>query len=173
MSDKHRIIDSLIDKLATLMETAALVNSNHSLENVVARAVHSACRLTGAETGSLMLLDESGELHFEIVLGQQNDGLKNLRIPKGQGIAGWVAESGTATIVPDVQNDERFFRVADDTTRFVTRSMLAVPLHVKGRVIGVLQAINKTEGTFDHADLKLVIALANLVAPAIEEVRAQ
>jgi GAF domain-containing protein len=173
MSDKHRIIDSLIDKLATLMETAALVNSNHSLENVVARAVHSACRLTGAETGSLMLLDESGELHFEIVLGQQNDGLKNLRIPKGQGIAGWVAEGGTATIIPDVQNDERFFRVADDTTSFVTRSMLAVPLHVKGRVIGVLQAINKADGTFDHADLKLVIALANLVAPAIEEVRAQ
>jgi GAF domain-containing protein len=171
MSDKHRIIDSLNDKLATLMEIAALVNSNHNLETVVARAVQSACHLTGAETGSLMLLDADGELHFEIILGQQNDSLKNLRIPKGQGIAGWVAESGTATIIADVQNDERFFRVADDTTRFVTHSMIAVPLHVKGKVIGVLQAINKVEGIFDHADLKLAIALANLVAPAIEEDR--
>ncbi|MBL0225718.1 MAG: GAF domain-containing protein [Geobacteraceae bacterium] len=171
MSDKHRIIDSLNDKLATLMETAALVNSKHNLETVVARAVQSACRLTGAETGSLLLLDAAGELHFEIVLGQQNDSLKSLRIPKGQGIAGSVAESGTATIISDVQNDERFFRVADDTTRFVTRSMIVVPLHVKGKVIGVLQAINKQEGAFDHADLKLAIALANLVAPAIEEDR--
>jgi GAF domain-containing protein len=171
MSDKHRIIDGLNDKLATLMETAALVNSNHNLETIVARAVQSACRLTGAETGSLMLLDGDGELHFEIVLGQQNGSLKSMKIPKGQGIAGWVAESGTATIIPDVQNDERFYRVADTTTSFVTRSMIAVPLHVKGRVIGVLQTINKTEGAFEHSDLKLAVALANLVAPAIEEDR--
>jgi GAF domain-containing protein len=171
MSDKHRIIDSLNDKLATLMETAALVNSNHNLETIVARAVQSACRLTGAETGSLMLLDGDGELHFEIILGQQNDSLKSLKIPKGQGIAGWVAESGTATIIPDVQNDERFYRMADTTTSFVTRSMIAVPLQVKGRVIGVLQTINKMEGVFEHSDLKLAVALANLVAPAIEEDR--
>jgi len=171
MSDKHRTIDSLNDKLATLMEAAALVNSNHNLETVVARAVQSACRLTGAETGSLMLMDGDGELHFEIILGQQNDSLKSLRIPKGQGIAGWVAGNGTATIIPDVQNDERFYRMADTTTSFVTRSMIAVPLHVKGRVIGVLQTINKTEGVFEHSDLKLAVALANLVAPAIEEDR--
>jgi GAF domain-containing protein len=49
--------------------------------------------------------------------------------------------------------------------------MISVPLHVKGRVIGVLQAINKQHGVFDHSDLKLAITLANLVAPAIEDAR--
>jgi GAF domain-containing protein len=68
-----------------------------------------------------------------------------------------------------VQADPRFYRISDDTTSVVTLSMLAVPLHVKGRVIGVLQAINKKQGTFDHADLKLAITLSNLVAPAIAE----
>jgi GAF domain-containing protein len=172
MSDLQITIYNLNDKLAALMEIAALVNSNHSLETVVDRTVHSACRLTNSVTGSLMLLDAaSGELQFEIALGQQSADLKKLRIPRGHGISGWVAENNIATIIPDVQADERFFRVADDITRFVTQSMIAVPLHVKGRVIGVLQAINKIDGAFDHADLKLAIALANLVAPAIEESR--
>lgn len=164
--------DSLNDKLATLMEIAALVNSNHDLDMVVAHTVISACRLTGAETGSLLLLDKATqELRFEVVLGRQSEDLKKLRIPKGKGIAGSVAESNTPMIVPDVQADSSFFKVADDTTNFKTLSMIAVPLHVKGRVIGVLQSINKKGGVFDHNDLKLVIALANIVAPAIDESR--
>jgi GAF domain-containing protein len=172
MSESISVIDSLNDKLATLMEMAALVNSKHNLETVVARAVQSACRLTNAETGSLLLVDSaSGELQFEVILGQNSSDLKNIRIPKGQGIGGWVAENNTATIVPDVQSDERFFRGADNKTNFVTNSMIAVPLHVKGKVIGVLQSINKQHGIFDHTDLKLAIALANLVAPAIEDAR--
>lgn len=165
-------IDSFNDKLATLMEIAALVNSNHNLDMVVSHTVISACRLTGAETGSLLLLDPATrELRFEVVLGRQNEELKLLRIPKGQGIAGLVAENNTPMIVPDVQADSHFFGVADDTTNFKTLSMIAVPLHVKGRVIGVLQAINKKCGAFDHSDLKLIIALANMVAPAIDESR--
>lgn len=172
MSDNLSTIDSLNDKLATLMEIAALVNSTHNLETVVSHAVRSVCRLTGAETGSLLLLDAAtGELQFEVVLGQMNANLTHMRIPKGQGISGWVAENNMAIIIPDVQADERFYRVADDNSRFVTSSMIAVPLHVKGRVIGVLQSINKQHGIFEHADLKLSIALANLVAPAIEEAR--
>jgi signal transduction protein with GAF and PtsI domain len=172
MTENTSTIDNLSDKLATLMEMAALANSNYNLDAVVTRAVESVCHLTGAYTGSLMLLDEANrELRFEVVLGQRNAELKKLRIPLGQGLAGCVAESNTPMIVPDVQADGRFFRVADETTQFITRSMLAVPLHIKGRVIGVLQAINKQEGTFDHADLKLAIALANLVAPAIDNVR--
>lgn len=172
MSENSSMIDSLNDKLTTLMEVAALVNSNHDLELVVLRAVQSACRLTGAETGSLMLLDAANqELRFEVVLGQQNDDLKKLRIPAGQGIAGWVAEHNTPMIVPDVQSDPRFFSVADKATNYVTCSMIAVPLHIKGSVIGVQQSINKLSGAFDHADLKLAMALANLVAPAINEAR--
>jgi signal transduction protein with GAF and PtsI domain len=170
MIDNSSIVDSLNDKLATLMEIAALVNSNHSLDVVVQRAVQSACRLTGAETGSLMLLDTiNQELYFEIVLGQHKNDLKELRIPKRHGIGGWVVEHNMPMIVPDVQADSRFYRVADETINFVTRSMIAVPLCVKGRVIGVLQSINKQSGEFDHADLKLTVALANLVAPAIDE----
>lgn len=172
MTTPQQTIDSLNDKLATLMEVAALVNSTHNLETVVSRAVESACRLTGSETGSLLLLvPESGELQFEIVLGQQGDTLKHLRVPKGQGISGWVAENNAAIIIPDVQADERFYRVTDSATDFVSSSMVAVPLHVKGRVIGVLQTINKLHGVFELSDLKLAIALANLVAPAIEEAR--
>jgi GAF domain-containing protein len=174
MSDLQNTVNSLNDKLATLMEIAALVNSNHDLDTIVDRTVQSACRLTDAETGSLMLLDpSSGELRFEVALGKQGEDIKKISVPKGQGIAGWVAENNMATIIPAVQTDDRFYREADKTTQFVTHSMIAVPLHVKGSVIGVMQAINKLDGAFDHADLKLAVALANLVAPAIEEKRSR
>ena len=68
-----------------------------------------------------MLLDPANwELQFEAALGKQGDDIKKICIPKGQGIAGWVAENNAATIIPEAQTDERFYRDADRATRFVT-----------------------------------------------------
>lgn len=160
--------DILQDRLAALMEMAALVNSSHDRAVVVHHAINSICRLTGAETGSLLLVDDNDDLRFEIVLGQQEDSLKGLVIPKGTGLAGHVVQTNLPMIVPDVQADPRFFRGADVRTSFVTRSMILVPLRVKDDVIGVIQTINKIEGCFDHADLKLAMAFANQIAPAVQ-----
>ena len=156
------------DKLSALMEMAALVNSSHERSVVMNHAVKSVCRLTNAEAGSLLLIDEhTGHLDFEVVLGPQSKVLSFFRVPKGQGIAGWVALNDTPIIVPDVQVDERFYRYVDQEINFVTREMIAVPLRFNGVVIGVMQAINKSEGKFDHEDLKLAMAFANQIASVI------
>lgn len=158
------------DKLAGLMEMAALVNSSHKRSVIMDHAVKSICNLTQAEAGSLLLTDDlTGNLEFEIVMGEQSDALPFFRIPKGEGIAGWVAENDTPLIVPDVQTDERFFRHVDQELKFTTREMIAVPLRADGVVIGVLQVVNKQTGVFNHDDLKLAMAFANQIAPVINK----
>lgn len=158
------------DKLKAMMEMAALVNSSHERSVIMDHAVKSVCRLTGAEAGSLLLLDEfTGHLDFEVVTGGREELLPFFRVPKGQGIAGWVAQNDLPIIVQDVQSDERFFKFTDKELGFTTRDMIAVPLRVNGTVIGVLQAINKSSGSFSHDDLKLAMAFANQIASIINK----
>lgn len=160
------------DKPAGLMEMAALVNSSHQRSEILEQAVRSICRLTHAEAGSLLLTDDfTGDLVFEVVMGEQRDILPFFRVPKGQGIAGWVAANDTPLIVPDVQKDERFYPYVDQELKFTTREMIAVPLRMDGAVIGVLQVINREEGTFDLDDLKLAMAFAEQIAAVINKTK--
>lgn len=158
------------EKLAALMEMAALSNSDHERPVVINHAINSICRLTDAETGSLLMLDKStGHLDFEVALGINNNTLHFFRVPKGHGIAGWVADNNTPLIVPDAQADERFFPFVDKEINFVTRDMIVVPVRLNGAVIGVMQVINKKSGSFNHDDLKLAMAFANQIAPVISK----
>jgi len=158
-----------IDKLSALMELAALINSTLDTMEIRQRAIEAATTLMDAETGSLLLIDfERNELFFEVALGESGQRLKQVRITLDEGIAGWVARTGKATIVEDVRNDARFFRAADEKSRFVTRNIIAAPLRVKGKTIGVLEAMNRRHGSFTPSDLALFVSLANLVASAVD-----
>ncbi|NJD55086.1 MAG: HD domain-containing protein [Nitrospirae bacterium] len=151
------------------MDLSALINSTLDTREIRRRAIEAAARLVEAETGSLLLVDRAtGELFFEVALGEQGDKLKQIRLGKGQGIAGWVAESGEPIIIRDVAADPRFFGGADARSEFTTRDMICVPVSTKERSLGVLQAINKTTGSFDEEDKDVLFALANQVAIAVE-----
>lgn len=156
-------------KFKTLMDLSALINSTLDTRQVRIQAIEAATILVGAETGSLLLLDAaSNELYFEVALGEKGARLKEIRIKADQGIAGWVLQNEQGVIVNDPANDPRFYQGADAQSQFTTTSLLAAPLVVKGKTIGVLEAINKVAGEFDNGDLDLLIFLANQVAPAIE-----
>ena len=158
-----------IDKLKSLMELAALINSSLDPMEIRTRAIQAATTLMDAEAGSLILVDrERGDLFFEVAIGEKGEMLKEIRMKMGEGIAGWVAQTGESLIISDVQNDPRFFRKADEKSSFSTKDMVAAPLVVKGKILGVLEAMNKLHGTFTDEDRELFVSLANLVAPAIE-----
>lgn len=158
-----------LDHLRTLMEMSALINSTLDSREIRKRAIEAATRLVDAETGSLLLVDqETGDLFFEVALGDKGVAVKEIRLSKGQGIAGSVAESGQPIIIHDVQSDPRFFKVADEKSFFKTKSMLCVPVMTKEKTLGVLEAINKNNGLFDEADKEGLCALANQVAVAVE-----
>ncbi|KAF0221779.1 MAG: hamp domain/gaf domain/hd domain [Geobacteraceae bacterium] len=157
-------------QLAALVEMATLIGSSMDPLEITERATASAMELVNAEAGSLMLLDEKRwELFFQVALGEKGALIKDIRLKKGEGIAGWVVENRVPVLVNDVQRDPRFNRTVDRISRFQTLAMLCVPLITpKGRVLGVLQAINKHRGKFSEEDLAMLRTLAAPVAVALE-----
>ena len=163
------ILERKVKQLNTLCNLSSLINSTLDTREIRKRAIEAATMLMEAEAGSLLLVDqETEELFFEVALGEKGEKLKEVRLKKGEGIAGWVAEHREPTIAHDVQSDPRFFRVADEKTTFITKDMICVPVETKGKLLGVLQAINKGNGSFDKDDLEIFQALANQVAIAVE-----
>ncbi|MDQ3248868.1 MAG: ATP-binding protein, partial [Chloroflexota bacterium] len=94
-----------------------------------------------------------------------------LHLPIGQGIAGWVAEHGVSTIVPNVVQDQRFSSTVDRSIGFNTHSLLAVPLRTPHKTVGVLELVNKRSGSFQENDRVLAETLAASAAVAIENAR--
>ncbi|MFQ5961776.1 MAG: HD domain-containing phosphohydrolase [Candidatus Methylomirabilales bacterium] len=162
-----------VKQSSTLMELSAILNSTLQISEVLRLAVEAATRLMECEVGSLLLLNEQcDELVFEVALGERGGEVKQVRLKVGEGIAGWVAKTGRPTLVGDVRGDPRFSRRVDTRTHFVTRNMICVPARSRGRIIGVLQAINRrTDRPFDTEDQRLFESLARQVGIAIENAR--
>jgi HD-GYP domain-containing protein (c-di-GMP phosphodiesterase class II) len=162
-----------VGQCSSLMELSAILNSTLQISEVLRRAVEAATRLMECEVGSLLLLNEEcDELVFEVALGERGREVKEVRLKVGEGIAGWVAETGRPSVVSDVRRDPRFSRRVDVRTHFVTRNMICVPVKSRDRIIGVLQAINRrTDRPFNGEDQRLFESLARQVGIAIENAR--
>lgn len=120
---------------------------------------------------SLLLRNgETGDLSFTMVVGQNADKLKGLQLPRGEGIAGWISETGQALIIEDVTKDTRFSPRVDRFTGFKTESIIGVPLKSGGKVFGVIELINKLDGgAFTPYDLKVLTTIADFAAISIEK----
>ncbi|MGB9822898.1 HD domain-containing phosphohydrolase [Thermodesulfovibrio sp.] len=155
-----------------LLEFSAIINSSLEIEEIRKRACKAIIALVNCEAASLLLFDkESEELYFDVALGEKAHKVKTIRLKLGQGIAGWVAQKKQAVIINDVQNDPRFFRGGDEKSGFTTKTMICLPVMIKEKLLGVIQAINKKNGFFNEYDLELLKALSSQVAVAIENAR--
>ena len=165
-------LDRSVKQFTTLAEVGTLLNSTLDQNLVRKMAMEAITRLMHAEVGSLLLVDdENKELYFEVALGDKGERVKEIRLKIGEGIAGWVAEHGKSLLLQDVRKDPRFYKSADQKTEFVTRDMVCVPVKVKDKVIGVLQAINRAEGVFTEDDVELFQLFSNQVAIALDNAR--
>jgi diguanylate cyclase (GGDEF)-like protein len=164
--------DIKIKQLDTLIEITGLINSTLDPYQVRKKAVELAAQLLNTETGSLLLIDqEKDDLFFEIALGEKGDTVKSIRLKRGHGITGWVAEHGRPVIANNVDSDPRFFKGIDKRTKFQTRNMVCVPVQSKEKTLGVLSVINKIQGDFENDDMVILYAFANQVAIALENAR--
>jgi len=158
-----------LEILETMEEVGRLLNSTLDEREVRRRAMEAATRLMRSEVGSLVLIDpETQELFFEVALGEKGEKVREIRLRPGEGIAGWVAQTGEPQIVNDTRTNPHFFKSADQKSGFVTRNMICVPVKIRDKIVGVLQAINKKRGKFTEIDLKGFKSLADQVAIAIE-----
>lgn len=171
LTEKYRCLGS--DDLCSILDMGALVNSTLNLAEVLGLIMENANKVTRSEASTLMLLEEkTGDLVFSVPTGPTAGLLTDERIPRGTGIAGWVAENERPALVPDVKADGRFYSEVDKITGIETRSILAVPLKAKSKLIGVLEVINKRDGTvFSAQDEILLNIFATQAAMAIENAR--
>ena len=156
-------------RLAILTDVVKTANSILEPRKVIELVVEKIRQLIPSEAWSLLMVDEEKqELVFEAALGAKGKEAASIRPKIGEGVAGWVAESGKPAIVNDVKRDPRFAPHVDAKTSFETRSILCAPLVSRGRTIGVLEILNKRGGNFTKTDLEQVLTLVEPCAIAIE-----
>jgi signal transduction histidine kinase len=159
-------------ELTFLREAGQSLGASLEPEAVLAATLARANELLDVEAASLALVDPvTGRITFELAIGGGNESIVGLRLEPGQGIVGHVVQEGTAVLVSDVSQDPRWFQGADQVSGYETRSILCVPLRVKGQVIGALEVLNKRDGPFTGEDQRLLSSLSGLAAQAIENAR--
>ncbi len=170
-------LERRLRQLESLMEVSVLIGSSLDLTEVLNQVIQKAQAVLNAEAVSIMLLNEKTQkLEFEVALGEADITLETLKkkvaLDLGQGIAGAVALTRLPELIPDAAADPRFFRDADKITGFKTRSLLAAPLIVRDKLIGVAEVLNpRARGRFTPEDLELFATYCRQVAVAIENAR--
>ncbi len=185
MKDGDRAQEQLVNELAAMrqrineleriLEISRELTSALTLEPLLKQILATAAELTDSEAASILLRDtRTGELRFCMAFGSVSGKLMeaDIRVPIEGSIAGTALTSGEPLIVPDVQADPRHYREVDQQTGFDVHAVLAVPLQVWDRCIGVLEAVNKRgDQGFSQKNVETLTALAAQAAIAIENAR--
>ncbi|UCC64796.1 MAG: sensor histidine kinase [Anaerolineae bacterium] len=169
--DNLSLTQQRLSQLSLFYQLGQALVSTFDLSQLLQDTMALAASVINAAASSLLLVDEKRqELVFAAAYGSKGALLRRQRISMNVGIAGWVARHGEPMIVHDVSKDSRFNPEVDVRTGFLTRSILAVPMQLRGETIGVLEVLNKEEG-FDEEDLRVLLTLAAEAAIAIENAR--
>ena len=173
LSERYDATQNWALGLALVEEIGQNLASTLNLKEVLTRLLTRVYNSIDVEDGSVLLIEEpSGDLVSQVVLGVLSARTTTpFRVPRGQGIAGEVALSGTPVIVNDAKADPRHFSKIDEATGFYTRSILCVPIFTHEKVIGVLEVFNKKSGAFTKQDQVLLSSIANYAGIAIENAR--
>ena len=160
ITELRRKIDGM-QKLLDASSTIATLDPLQATENIVAET----CRILSCDRATIFTVDRVTQ---ELVLTVA-EGAKNIRVPIGQGIAGTVAATGETINIVDAYSDSRFNSNADKTSGYRTTTILCMPIKsLDGTIVGVLQAINKKEGTFSSTDEEVMSMLATQAGIAIQ-----
>ena len=161
--------DTQAEVFRIFYEIGKALAQGHGYDKVVRSVVRAATRLTGGDSGSVLVLDPdtASLIHRE---GHGLSGVeRTISFSPGEGVAGWVARHGRRACIADVRTDRRFVR--KQVQRRAIRSMLCVPVKAKARVVGVLTVTSMRRGAFRAEDSRLLEALAAQVALDLENAR--
>ncbi|MEQ9121009.1 MAG: GAF domain-containing protein [Alphaproteobacteria bacterium] len=146
---------------------ADVVSAAGGLDAILPELVGLIAAAVGADRASLFLHDgETKELFSRVATG---DGVREIRFPDSSGVAGAVYRNGAAELIDDAYADPRFNQAVDKATGYRTRTILAAPVRtVDGRIVGVVQALNRRDGPFGSGERDLLEAMARQAAAALE-----
>lgn len=159
-----------VQQMELLLNVSKQMAELETLDEVLKTIMDITALETNSERSTLFLNDpQTGELYSRIALGNN---LREIRILNTSGIAGHVYTSGEGVIIHDAYKDQRFNKLIDEQTGFVTRNILCVPVKtVNGKIIGVIQALNKKKGRFNKRDLDLMEAMTTQAATTLQNVQ--
>lgn len=166
LKDQNSRLWKVIHSLNELQCNPQVITSPSDLIEMVMNILTIALDAVESENGSIMLLDEeSDELVFVAVVGDSAEELTDYRIPAGSGVAGWVNLHKKAALVADVRKDDRWISAVDQSIGFHTQSLMAVPLILENRILGVMEVVNSlSEDHFNDKDLDLLQLVARLAS---------
>jgi len=170
MSIRAPISDSTIDRLR---EISHWVSSVLDLDNLLELIIDTATKMMQAKASSLLLLDpKTKKLYFKVAIGERKEELRKYEINLGQGIAGLVAQTGEPLLIQDVTNDPRWYKQISESIGFQTRSIACVPMKVGEEIIGVVEIIDKEDGSpIRNEDMKMLTVFTELASLAITNAR--
>ncbi|MCK6630343.1 MAG: GAF domain-containing protein [Anaerolineae bacterium] len=139
------------------------------LQEVLSQVITRTNEIFQAEAGSVALLEPSGDkMVIRAAVGAGADAVRGLSLPAGKGVVGWVVTHEKPALIPDVSQDERFYRSFDERSGFRTQSIMCVPLRANGHTIGVIELMNMNPDYLSDNGLKLLSVIADHAALAIE-----
>ena len=159
--------------IAYFKEISSWLHSVLNQDELLELIINSATRMMTAKASSLLLLDEkTKKLYFKVATGEKGNEVRHFQINLGEGIIGHVAQTGEPLLIPDVSRDPRWDKKISEHTGLKTRSIVCVPMKVDDRVIGVVEIIDKEDGTsFTEDDIKVLTSIADLASMAIHNAR--
>ena len=176
-SEDHEVVDVLTRRNRNLLrvnEVSQHLTSMLDEAQVMRYLLTASAEIIGAPIASLWMWDDEQRETLSCRAThpiEEKEALRNLRLKKGEGVAGWVITNRASAVTDNPYEDERFTSEFDKKTGFNTQSMLAVPLIIRDEVIGVVEILNKTREDFDSEDLAMVETLAAAAAIALENAR--
>ena len=170
MIERAAPTDSLVERLH---EIASWVSSSQDLDKLLELVLETAAGILNAKAGSILLLNRrTKKLVFKTATGEKKQEVKSFTITLGQGIAGHVAQTGKPLLISNVAQDPLWDSSISHSLRLETQSIACVPMQIEGRILGVLEVIDKTDGRpLTENDLRDLSVFSDVAARAIQNAK--
>src|ERR1700712_1277840 len=161
-----------MDHLRVFHDVARALTSSLELEEILGAIMDKMAQFFGPERWSMLMVDDkAGELYYAIAVGENAESLKGLRVPMGEGVAGWVASTGNPLVVPDVALDPHWSAFASKHPDLQIKSIACVPVRSGNKTLGVIQLLNSKLDLLSEYSISFLRILCDYAAIAIQNAR--
>lgn len=161
-----------MDHLRVFHDVARTLTTSLELEETLLAIMDKMANFFGPERWSLLMIDpEANDLYYAIAVGEESSSLRGLRVPLGQGVAGWVASTGNPLVVPNVSLDPHWSTFARNHPDLNIHSIACVPIRSGENTLGVIQLLNSKLDLLSEYSISFLRILCDYAAIAIQNAR--
>ena len=161
-----------MDHLRVFHDVARALTASLELEEILGAIMDKMAQFFGPERWSMLMVDDkSNELYYAIAVGENAESLRGLRVPMGEGVAGWVASTGNPLVVPDVALDPHWSAFASKHPDLKIKSIACVPVRSGNKTLGVIQLLNSKLDLLSEYSISFLRILCDYAAIAIQNAR--